>query len=80
MPDEAIELIEKVLNAEEPLSSPLSFDDLARFTKICPAFGEDELKVFSELMSDVDPFFQEIVVKLDEIYAARHENQESSDS
>ena len=80
VPDEAIELIEKVLNSEEPLSSSLSFADLARLTKICPAFGEDELKVFRELMSDVDPIFQEIVVKLDEIYATRHENQESSDS
>jgi hypothetical protein len=80
VPDEAIELIEKVLNSEEPLSSSLSFADLARLTKICPAFGEDELKVFRELMSDVDPIFQEIVVKLDETYATRHENQKSSDS
>jgi hypothetical protein len=80
VPDEAIELIEKVLNSEEPLSSSLSFDDLARLTKICPAFGEDELKVFRELMSDVDPIFQAIVVKLDETYATRHENRKSSDS
>lgn len=69
--DEAIQIIEQVLNFDEPLSSSLSFEDLKEFTELCPPFGEDELNAFRELMSAVDPTLKEVVKNLDEIYANR---------
>ena len=80
VPDEAIQIIEKALDFDKPLSSPLSFEDLERLTDICPPFGEGELKAFGELMSAVDPTLKEVVKKLDEIYANRHKSQDSNDS
>jgi hypothetical protein len=80
VPDEAIQIIEKALDFDEPLSSPLSFEDLKRLTDVCPPFGEDELKAFGELMSAVDPTLKEVVKKLDEIYTNRHKSQDSNDS
>lgn len=80
VPDEAIQIIEKALDFDKPLSSPLSFEDLKRLADVCPPFGEDELKAFGELMSAVDPTLKEVVKKLDEIYANRHKSQDSNDS
>jgi hypothetical protein len=80
VPDEAIQIIEQVLDFDEPLSSPLSFEDLKRLSEVCPPFGEDELNALRELMSAVDPTLKEVVKKLDEIYANRHKDQDSNDS
>jgi hypothetical protein len=80
VPDEAIQIIEKALDFDEPLSSPLSFEDLTEINDLCPSFGQDELKEFGELMSAVDPTLKEVVKQLDEIYTNRHKRQDSNDS
>lgn len=80
VPDEAIKLVEQVLDFNEPLSSPMSFADLTRLAEVCPPFGEDELKSFRELTSAVKPTLNEIVERLHEIYATKDKKPNSNDS
>jgi len=80
VPDKAIHIMEQILDSGEPLSSPLPSDDLTDLAEIFPPFGEDELNAFRELMSAVIPTLQDVVKKLDEVYANRHKNQDSNES
>jgi hypothetical protein len=80
VPDEAIKLIERVFDFDEPLPSSLSFAYLDRLTEICPPFGEAEIQEFRELISAVGPAVKEIVIRLDEFRNSGRKNQGSNDS